>query len=115
MLRLILVVAGLLFISAPAGSQQGITPCAAFSVSVSGTSANQQLSNCGTTILLWNVGTQELFYVVGSASSTAATTSNFSLPGASFVVLNLNNTRPYVAAITASSTTTMRITQGQTR
>jgi hypothetical protein len=96
-------------------AQQGITPCAAFSVSVSGTSANQQLSACGGVVILMNVSTQELFYTYGATSATTATTSNFSLPGNSFITLNLGVNRQYVAAITATSTTTLRITQGQTR
>jgi len=96
-------------------AQQGITPCAAFSVSVSNTSANQQLSACGGVVILMNVTSQELFYTYGPTSSTTATTSNFSLPGNSFITLNLGINRQYVAAITTSSTTTLRITQGQTR
>lgn len=99
----------------PACAQSGITPCSANTISVTGTSANAQLSACGQTVLLWNIGTQELFYTYGSASSTAATTSNYSLPGGDFVVLNLGTQKYYLAAITATSTTTLRITQGQTR
>jgi hypothetical protein len=56
-----------------------------------------------------------VFYVTGTASSTAATTSNYSLPGNSFIVINVGNgsaVAPYLAAITATSTTTLRITQG---
>lgn len=93
----------------------GITPCSSNSISVSGTSANVQLSTCAQTILLWNVSTQELFYNFGTASSTAATTSNYSLPGNSFIVLNLGTpggAAYYLAAITGASTTTLRITQG---
>ena len=109
------VLACLLGCLLPASAQQGITPCASNSISVSGTSANVQLSACGQTVLLWNVGTQELFYNYGPLSSEAATTSGNSLPGNSFVVLNLGYNQLYLAAITASSTTTLRITQGQTR
>lgn len=96
-------------------SQAGITPCAAASLSVTTSSSNTQLSACGGTVLLWNVGTTEAFYKYGTASNTAATTSDWSLPGSSFVVLNLGFNRQYLAAITASGTTTLRITQGGTR
>ena len=115
MIRILLVLACLFGCLSVTQAQQGITPCAAFSISASNTSANQQLSACGDTILLWNVGTQELFYNFGTASSTAATSSNWSLPGNSFVVISLGFNKYYLAAITSASTTTLRITQGITR
>lgn len=93
----------------------GLSPCSANSISVSGTSGNVQLSTCGPVILLWNITSQELFYNFGTASTTAATTSNYSIPGNSFIVINLPNAQAagyYLAAITATSTTTLRITQG---
>lgn len=92
----------------------GLTPCGApITLSASsGSSTNAQLSACGGVVLLWNVGTQEAFYKYGSANTTAATTSDWSIPSASFVVLNLGTSRLYLAAITASSSTTLRITQG---
>lgn len=97
-------------------SQAGITPCgAAITLSVTTTSSNAQLSACGGVVLVWNVGTTEAFYAYGTASTTVATASNFSIPGTSFIVLNLPTNRPYLAAITASSTTTLRITQGNAR
>jgi len=111
MLRIALLLLGLLGVSASA--QQGIAPCAATSISVSNTTANAQLSSCGQTAILWNVGSQELFYALGPLSSQAATTSNFSLPGNSFVIINVGLNKPYLAAITSTSTTTLRITQGQ--
>lgn len=106
----------LLLLAGSADAQQGITPCTpAASLSVSTISSNVQLSACGATVLLWNTGTQEAFFNYGTTSSTAATTSSWSLPGASFVVLNLGTSRPYLAAITASSSTTIRIVQGLTK
>lgn len=113
---LFLLVIALLFLGAPAKAQMGLTPCGTpISLSVSGSSTNAQLSSCGGTLILWNLGTQEAFYKYGTASTTAATTSDWSLPGGAFVVLNLGTNRPYLAAITSTSTTTLRITQGQTR
>src|SRR5215469_15959155 len=96
----------------------GITPCSANSISVSGSSNNVQLSLCGPVIILYNITSTELFYNYGTASTTAATTSNYSLPGNTYVVLNIGNvsaTAGYLAAITASSTTTLRIIQGYAR
>ena len=107
----------ILFVFTPllAEAQQtiGITPCSANTISATTTSSNILLSNCGPTVIVWNVGSQEAFYLTGTASSTAATTASYSVPGTSFVVLNVGaGTTPYLAAITASSATTLRITQG---
>lgn len=105
-----------IFYSVPANAQQGITPCTpANTISVSNSSTNIQLSACGPTVLLWNIGTQEAFFKYGSSSSQVATTNDWSLPGNSFIVLNLGTSQLYLAAITASSTTTIRVIQGQTR
>ena len=102
-------------IAVPASAQQGITPCASKSLSVTSSSGNVALSNCGETALLWNVGTQELFYkLVTTSAGTAATTDN-SLPGNSFVVVNTGQAPLFLAAITNTSSTTLRITQGLTR
>ena len=113
LLRNLLLLAAVL--ATPAGAQQGITPCASKSLSVSGSSTNVALSNCGETALLWNVGTQEAFYkLVTTSAGTAATTDN-SLPGNSFVVVNTGAAPLFLAAITSTSTTTLRVTQGLTR
>ena len=56
----------------------------------------------------WNNGQRSAF----SLWSTAATTAGYSLPGNTFVVLNVNTVGGYLAAITATSTTTIRIVQG---
>lgn len=63
---------------------------------------------------MWNITSQEVFYNYGSSSGTAATTSNYSIPGNSFVVLFLGLGQYYLAAITASSSSTLRVTQGVT-
>ena len=115
-MKRIFLSAFLVLTSASAFAQQGITPCAApTALSVSTSSSNQQLSACGGTVLLWNITSQEAFFKSGTASNTTAATTDFSLPGNAFIVLNLGTARPYLAAITASSTTTIRIIQGQTK
>lgn len=117
LLKITLTVGALALLVGPA-YPQGITPCTpSSSLSVTTTSSNVQLSACSGVVLLWNVGAQEAFYKYGAASSTAATTGtdSWSIPATSFVVLNLGTNRPYLAAITSSSTTTLRITQGQVR
>jgi hypothetical protein len=95
----------------------GMAPCSAHTLSVSGSSGNVQLSGCGPSVILYNISSQELFYNIGSASNTAATTSNYSLPGNTSVTLTVPNPTPnaagwYVAAITSTSTTTLRIVEG---
>ena len=97
----------------PAGFAPCVNATGAFTIAVTGTSGNQLLSTCGPSVLLSNVGTQELFYQLGTTSATAATTSSYSLPGNTFILLTVPNLTPtYVAAITSTSTTTLRISQG---
>ena len=114
-LRALCVACVLLFLPVAASAQQvaGITPCAAESLSVSGTSGNIQLSQCGPTVIVYNITSQEAFYQLATSSAGTATTSNYSLPGNQFVVLQIAQTQiMWLAAITGSSTTTFRIVQG---
>lgn len=103
---------------AQSGAPKGISPCAPFSLSVSGSSSNVQLSQCGPSVILMNISTQEAFFNLGSASSTTATTSSYSLPGGAYIVVVVPTPNPgsplgwYLAAITATSTTTIRVIQG---
>jgi len=97
---------------AQSANPSGITICSTSSLAVSGTSSNVQLSACGPSVIIWNVGSVEVFINVGTASSTTATTSSASIPNGTQLVLNVGNSAPYLAAITASSTSTIRITQG---
>jgi len=100
----------------------GISPCAGGTLAVTGTSANVQLAGCGPVVIVYNITSQEAFYAVGATSAAAATAQSsstaapiagtFSIPGNTFVVLNINTQSPYLAAITATSTTTLRIVQG---
>lgn len=117
LLKTTLLVGALACSIGPAAGQ-GITPCTpSATLSVTAASSNVQLSACSGVVLLWNVGTTEAFYKYGTVSTTVATTStdSWSIPGSSFIVLNLGTARPYLAAITAAGTTTLRITQGQAR
>lgn len=86
-------------------------------LSVSGTTSNVQLKTCGPTVIVYNITSQEVFYTIGSASSTVATTSSNSLPGNTYVVLVVPTASPgyYFAAITATSTSTLRFVQGSGR
>lgn len=91
----------------------GMAPCNAASLSVSGTSSNVQLSKCAPSALLMNIGTVEAFYTFGATSAGAvATTSNYSIPANSWQWIVVGTNAEWIAAITASSTTTLRIVQG---
>jgi hypothetical protein len=95
-----------------AGPYAGIGLCAASSLAVSGASNNVLLSTCGPTVILFNVTSQEAFFTTGTTSATAATTSSYSIPGNAYIVISISLTTTYLAAITSTSTTTIRILQG---
>lgn len=107
-----------LFLCFPAFAQQnsGISPCTTdppASLSVGVTSTNVQLSTCGPTVIVLNITSQEVFFKLGNTNAvTAATTSN-SLPGNTFIVLSVPTNGQWFAAITASSTSTLRFIQGR--
>lgn len=94
-------------------TQAGITPCGTpVTLSVTTSSSNAQLSTCNGTVVVWNVGSNEAFFTTGTTSGTVATTSNYSLPAGTSIVLNFGTSGRYLAAITASSTTTIRAWSG---
>jgi hypothetical protein len=103
---------GMALLSSGDAQNVGMNGCNAASLSVSNTSTNVQLSKCGPAALVLNVGSTEAFYVLGATSATAATTSNFSIPGNSYQLVSVGENGQWFAAVTASSTTTLRITQG---
>lgn len=118
------VALALLFPLGAMAQQAGISACAGGTLAVTGSSANVQLSTCGPVVIVYNTTSQEAFYAYGTPSSTAATAQTsstsapiagtYSLPGNSFVTLNISNLSSgvFFAAITATSTTTLRIVQG---
>lgn len=106
-----------------AGELAGITPCAGGTLAVTGTSANVALSKCGAVVIVYNITSQEAFYALGATSAATATAqssstvapvaSQMSIPGNQFVVLQIPPDTPgFLAAITGTSTTTLRIVQG---
>ena len=106
---------------ASAQSPTGITPCTGNppgAIAVNTGSQNVQLSNCGPTLIVYNISAVEVFYVIGSASSTVATVSSNPLPGNTFVVLNVPG-QPgsvpgwYFAVITATGTSSVQFVQGR--
>lgn len=98
---------------ASAQPPQGLTPCSSgISLSATNTSSNSQLSNCGAVVIVYNIGAVEAFLNWGTASTTAATTSGWSLPPGFGVALNAGRAPLYLAAITSSGSTTLRVVQG---
>lgn len=94
-------------------SSAGITPCGpGITLSVTTSSSNAQLNACGGTAIIWNLGSNEAFINLGSNNSTTATTSNWSIPSGAGVTINTGKAPLYIAAITGSSTATLRIVQG---
>ncbi len=95
------------------GQSAGLLPCNAASLNVTNVSSNVLLSKCAPSALLMNIGTIEAFYTFGGTSALAvATTSNFSIPAGSYQWITVGTNGDWIAAITASSTTTLRIVQG---
>jgi hypothetical protein len=90
---------------------QPFTPGGNFSLSVTTTTGNVACTGAGTTLRLANVTAQECFVAFGS-STVAATTGGFSVPGNSQAFISVPGTTTHVAAITASSTATLRISRG---
>jgi hypothetical protein len=90
---------------------QPFTPAANASISVTTTTGNAAIAGTGATLRLANVTAQECFVAVGG-STVAATTGGFSVPGNSQVFISIPNEATHVAAITGSSTATLRISRG---
>ena len=88
------------------------TPAGNFSISVTTTSANVNTTGAGTTMRLANVSTSECFVAFGTDNTTAATTGGFSMPANSQILVTVPSGTTYVAAITASGSTTLRISRG---
>jgi hypothetical protein len=95
---------------------KGFAPCHAFSISATSSSSNIQLANCGPTVILMNLTSQEAFFNYGSASSTTASSSNYSLPGGAYIMITVPDQSPagwYIAGYTSTSSTTIRILEGR--
>lgn len=111
-----LFVLALLACGTPAFSQStsaGLTPCGiGITINVTTTSANSQLQSCGPVAVVYNNGTDDVYLALGSASTTAATTSGWILPSGHSITLNVGTNRLYLAAIAPSSISTIKVVQG---
>jgi hypothetical protein len=119
LLTVLLALTLLLGVGHRAHAQQipaGFAPCSAHSLAVSNTSSNVQLANCGPSLILMNLTTQEAFFNVGQASATTATASNYSIPGNSYLQITVPDETGagwFVASITSTGTTTIRLIEGR--
>ena len=115
MLRLFTAL-GLLVLTAGGASAQyaGLTPCGQASRTLTTSTANVVLPNCGPTVILYNITSQEAYYNIGSSSTITATTSSYYIPGGGFVVLQQpgNSATWYLAGITPTSTSTFKAVVG---
>ena len=104
----------------PAAAQIfGMSPCGMITLSATTTSSNAQLPACGTTAQVTNTGSVEAFYFFSNPSGTVATipgagtsSTGFAIEPGQTVSVSTGPGAVYFAAITASGTTTLRITQG---
>lgn len=122
-MKKLVAIALLLLLGCPAFGQQtpkGFAPCGnGLSLSVTNSSGNVQLNNCGPSVVLMNVGTQEAFFNVGQLSSTAANSNGnvgYSIPGGAYLMITVPDQTAagwYVASVTATSTTTLKIIEGR--
>lgn len=119
MRKALLIISFVLAFLPPAVAQQqhGFTPCLASAgaqtISASNISSGVTLSSCGPNVIIFNISSQEAFYNL-SSTDAAATTSDYSIPGNSYINLVVPNAGVtyYLTAITAANTTTLRISQG---
>lgn len=93
-------------------STAGFDSTGVASLSVSNSSSRVALAATGATVLVRNEGTQTAYVALGGAS-VAATTSSFPIDPLSIVTLARDpDTDTHIAAITASSTTTLTAISG---
>ena len=120
-MRAVTLMAALLLTALPvaAFAQQpprGFAPCKANSISATSPSSNVQLANCGPSVILMNITSQEAFFNVGQTAATTAAATNYSLPGNSFLMITVPDETAagwFVAGFTSTGSTTIRILEGR--
>ncbi len=88
------------------------TPCeTTYTIAVSTTSGGGPIPGTGNIARVCNVGSTECF-IRFSEDNTEATTESFPIPGNTIQYVVLSDGYDTVDAITASGTTTLRVTRG---
>lgn len=109
----------LLLTALPAAAQQvpaGFAACNANTIAAASPSTNIQLKNCGPSVILMNITSQEAFFNVGQTAATVAAATNYSLPGNSFLMITVPDQSAagwYVAGFTSTGSTTIRVIEGR--
>ena len=97
---------------APAARAQMQTNVQTAGLAVTTASASTAIAGSGPVIFLFNDGTSEIFWNVGNSSVTATTASVPLGPGSCFAALISDTKGQYIAAITATGSSTLRVTRG---
>jgi hypothetical protein len=103
----------------PAASQQtpkGFAACNANTIAATNPSSNVQLKNCGPSVILMNITSQEAFFNVGQTAAAVAAATNYSLPGNSFLMITVPDETAagwFVAGFTSTGSTTIPILEGR--
>ena len=105
-------IAWLAIVPAQAQQSSGFTFNAATSLSVTGTSSNVAYPGSGSKLIVQNTGSNTAYLLQGNFSGTTATTASFPLTAGACIYLQATP-GGYIAGITASSTTTVLVTQGE--
>jgi hypothetical protein len=94
-------------------SDRGFLPGSTASLAVTSSTGNVALNN-GETVLIQNTGSNTAFFKVGLGSALTAATTDTPLQAGGSIVVDLQvGQSNYLAAITASSTTTLYATSGE--
>lgn len=115
MYRIFAAAIALLFLTIPAHSQAtGGTLCGVpKTLTAAVTTSNIQLSvNCSVAVV-WNTGSNEVFVKFGTTNATVAAVTDDSIPAGSFKIYNVGLPGLWIAAITSTSTSTVRISTYQ--
>lgn len=98
----------------PAPVYQAFAPTAATqSVSVTNSSAATSLGTYAPTIIVQNTGANAAYVKLGDMTATASASTDYPvLPGQSIALAPTSTAYTYIAAVTASSTTTLVVTPG---
>lgn len=88
-----------------------LTPGPTASISVTSTTGNVAIATAQPQLLLTNIGSTICYIKTGTDSTVEAAVTDMPVLANSAIVITRPAQHDYIAAITASSTTTLKITQ----
>jgi hypothetical protein len=89
-------------------------PTAISATSTSGNTALNSVNSCGQSLIVYNDGSSDVFYRLGTANTVTALATDNPIPANSFVILSIGFGQTYIAVI-ATTTSTVRFAQGTVR